>query len=135
MYVISMLIGRFFFQLIPVKNEQKFEPYGSSIDSMGWHSFERRRLSFENTRSPLRKLPDAKIVKPASINSDNIVNAKQTLVPQQSGLPSKRERKQKRLNPDEVYYYSSFTKNKRRLPHSEVDASTKKKPKILDGHD
>lgn len=118
-----------------MKNEQHFEPCGTSIDSAEWHLFELKRQSFENTRTPLRKLADPKIRKHYAHNSNIIVNTEQSLMAECPTLPGKRKRKQKRLNPDEVYYYNTFIKGKRKLAGGSDIGKAAKKCKVIDGHD
>ena len=119
-----------FFQLITVKNRQRTEARGISIDSESWKVFQKRKQLFEANRAPLKKLSETRLTKPLPLSTDGQLNK---LFPSTPPKLGKRIPKQKKYNPDEVYYSNPCIKRTSRKRQAEADmVADKKRNKISD---
>jgi len=95
-----------------VRVRQRIEARGDSVDTDQWKSFKRQKQFLENNRSPLKKLKQAE----ALVGCAAVVKA--NIFPIDTPTLGKRVRKQKRLNPDEIYY---GTNKRQKTGLSELD--------------
>lgn len=151
-----------------MKVRQRVEARDSSVDSGDWQAFKKQKKIYETTRSPLKKLSETKLSKPAtdttstvcsSIDNNNtvrvpvvkikqerkteIVEPLRLVSPRKTELTvpvnkitappavlGKRIPKQKKRDPDELYYTKSgiisHTSRKRKL-EAELESERKRR--------